>query len=89
MGVRLEEAQVESGCNRGRGCFGWEEVKWLWCCEQVLSCAAPCKGRKLLWEDPCIELEKMGCFKDSVRGLTLSFIISKCSKVVSTLIFHL
>lgn len=23
MGVRLEEAQVESGCNIARDCFGW------------------------------------------------------------------
>lgn len=71
-GVRLEETQVESGFNITRDCFGWQEVKKRSWCEQILSCA---KAEKLLLEDPCVELVKMGCFKDSVPGLTLPFII--------------
>jgi len=68
---------VGSGCNIARDSFGWEEVKkQLQCCMRrschVLFCV---KLEKLLLEDPCIELVKMGYFKDSVPGLTLSFVI--------------
>lgn len=38
----------------------------------MLFCA---KSEKLLLEDPCVELVKMGYFKDSIPDLTLSFII--------------